>query len=109
MKMEFYKDPLALMQALLSDDVKVTILCEIEGKRMQAYEFMPALCDISREVVMETLNDLVEMGLIARKIHVRKQPHGIEYALTNEGAMFTRCIRDMNTIGTVILHRYSHQ
>ena len=106
MKVASYNDPLELIKDIIADQVKVTLLCVMEDKKRQAYEFVPHLPELSREQISELIAEVVEMGLVARKIHVRKQPHFVEYALTNEGAMLVRCIRNMKSIGTLILDKY---
>ena len=101
-----YEDPLFLINDIVADHIKVTILCEMEEKKKQAYEFTASLPGVPREKISEEIAEVVEMGLVARKIHVRKQPHYVEYALTNEGAMLARCIRNMKSVGALILDKY---
>ncbi|WP_416324646.1 winged helix-turn-helix transcriptional regulator [[Eubacterium] hominis] len=106
MKIGEYEDSLQLIYDIVANQIKVVILCETENKKKQAYEYLASLPNITRETINEELAELVEMGLVSRLIHVRKQPHYVEYALTNEGVMLAGCIRKMRSVGNVILDKY---
>lgn len=101
-----YRDPLVLMLDTINDRKKTLILYELERTKKQAYEVAAALPHMQREEISSELASLVEMGLVARKIHVRKQPHYVEYALTNEGAMLLRSVQTIMDIGIHVMLQY---
>lgn len=106
MKIQTYRDPLVLTLDIINDRKKSLILYELERTKKQAYEIATALPYMKREEVNDQIAKLVEMGLVARKIHVRKKPRIVEYALTNEGAMLLRSIRSIMEVGIHVMMQY---
>lgn len=106
MKVADYQDPLELIKDIVADQIMVTVLCVLADKKRQTGEFFPYLSGVDREQISKAIAEVVEMGLAVRQISSKKQTYLVEYALTNEGAMLARCIRNMKSIGTQIINKY---
>ena len=101
-----YDNPIELMIDIIRDQSKKRILLLLERTKKQGYEICQELKDLKSEIVNMEVAQLVEMGLLKRKIHVRKQPYGVEYVLTNQGAMVVRSILSLEEIGIYVMEQY---
>ena len=103
MKVKTYRDPLLLAIDVTQQRSKALVLWEMEKKKQEHSSLVKNIPSLPAQVIMDELNDLVELGLVARIVHVRRKPQKIEYALTNRGAQLLKCLRKMMNVGIEIM------
>ena len=106
MKVKTYRDPLLLSIDITMQRHKALILWEMEKKKQVLKDLEQHIPSIEKHILFEELNELVEMGLVARIVHVKKKSQFVEYALTNRGAQLLKCLRKMMNVGIEIMMDY---
>ena len=101
-----YRDPLLLTMDITQQRHKAVILWEMEKKKQEYSNLTANLPGIKPITIMEELNELIELGLVSRIVHIRRKSQLIEYALTNRGAMLLKCLRKMMNVGVEIMMDY---
>lgn len=106
MKVKTYRDPLLLAIDVTQQRSKALVLWEMEKKKKDLSTLIKNIPSLNSEVIMNEINELVELGLVARVVHVHRKPQLIEYALTNRGAQLLKCLRKMMSVGIEIMMDY---
>ena len=106
MKVTAYKDPLTLSVDIAQEREKALVLWEMEKRKKRLEELCKAIPSMLKKEIMEQLDELIALGLVSRIVHVHKKPTMIEYALTNRGAMLSKCLRKMMDVGIGIMMDY---
>lgn len=103
MKILTYRDPLVLAIEISQQRNKALILWEMENKKRTKQDLITRISNLTSQQIQQELQELIEIGLVSRIIHVRHKPQVIEYALTNRGAMLLKCLRKMMNVGIEIM------
>ncbi|MGX8834467.1 winged helix-turn-helix transcriptional regulator [Amedibacillus sp. YH-ame6] len=107
MKVKTYRDPLVLAIDVTQQRVKALILWEMEKKKQELSSLVHNIPSLDSRIIFEELNELIELGLVSRVVHVKRKPQQIiEYALTNRGAQLLKCLRKMMNVGIEIMMDY---
>ncbi|MEG0736718.1 MAG: winged helix-turn-helix transcriptional regulator [Longicatena sp.] len=107
MKVKTYRDPLVLAIDVTQQRVKALILWEMEKKKQELSSLVHNSPSLDSQIIFEELNELIELGLVSRVVHVKRKPQQIiEYALTNRGAQLLKCLRKMMNVGIEIMMDY---
>lgn len=106
MKVKTYRDPLLLAIDITQQRQKALILWEMEIKKQELGALIKNIPSLDKDVIVTEINELIELGLVARVVHVKKKAQFVEYALTNRGAQLLKCLRKMMKIGIEIMMDY---
>lgn len=106
MKVTAYKDPLLLCIAIAQSRSKALILWEMEIKKKKLTKLVENIPSLTQENLTDELAELIELGLVTRSVHVKKQTQYVNYALTNRGAQLLMCLRKMMNIGIEVMMDY---
>lgn len=103
MNVREYRDPLKLAQDISLNRTKVLLLWEMEKRKQNDQGLRNA---ISNADWKKELEELISLGLVSRIVHAKRKPMEIEYALTNRGAKYLRCMRTMMDVSIEIMMDY---
>lgn len=106
MQVRSFVDPLELIQHIAKERAKALVLWEMESKKQELKDFISKVPSMNADKITKELGELIELGLVSRVVHVKVKPQKIEYALTNRGAQFLKCLRKMMGIGIDIMLDY---
>lgn len=106
MEIKTYRDPLLLSIDLTLQRTKALVLWEMETNKQELKTLVKHIPSLNRDEVTAEVNELVELGLVARVVHAHRKPQLIEYALTNRGAQLLKCLRKMIHVGIEIMMDY---
>lgn len=106
MKVTTYSDPLVLSITIAQSRSKVLILWEMEVKKKKLSKLIKNIPSLTQEELTSELAELIELGLVTRLVHIKKQAQYVNYALTNRGAQLLMCLRKMMNIGVEIMMDY---
>lgn len=104
-KITEFKDPLLLALTIAQDEKKVKLLWMMESRKLELKQFRQNL-EWHSDLLIEELRQLTELGLVSRVIHLKEKPVRVEYALSNRGALFLKCLRNMKKAGTQLMVDY---
>lgn len=103
MNVREFRDPLKLAQNISLNRTKVLLLWEMDNQKQNDQKLRSSFANVDWK---KELEELISLGLVSRIVHAKRKPMEIEYALTNRGAKYLRCIRTMMDVGIEIMMDY---